>query len=693
MTQQDCNGPRPRRASAGRRWGMIAGGLLLLAACAAVRYFAGGESASAEGSRAVAPAATPTTTSRAPTPSAPGVRTAAAASQPTRPTVATAPSSPSSPPTGGAPRSPAPPAAGPEAAKPTVVAVVNGEQITRDQLGRECIRHYGAQVLEGMVNRYLIMAECQRRNVTVTREEVDAEIARIAQRFRLPVDQWLKMLKQERGISPYQYANDIIWPTLALRKLAGERMKVTHQELVEAFENRYGPSVDARLIACASLEKAQQVRARAAADPESFGALARQYSEDASAGLNGRIQPIRKHCGHDEIEQAAFRLADGEVSEVIPAGGQYVILRRERLLPGPAAIRFEQVAGQLEEMIRDQKLRGVAAEVFRQLQENARVENIWNDPVRRQQMPGVAAVLNGRQITIREMAEQCIERHGEDVLEGVINRKLIEQACKQRNIVVAEEELDAEITRAAALMVPPKPDGSPDVETWLKTVTESQDVSVDVYRSSAVWPSVALQKLAAADVKVTEEDLKRGFEANYGPRVRCRAIVLANFRRAQEVWELARQNPGVERFGDLAEQYSVEPGSQALRGEVPPIKRYGGQPLLEEKAFELKPGELSGIIQVEDKFVILLCEGRTEPTEVTFEEVRPLLYEDILEKKQHLAMADYFERLQDSASIDNYLAGTTQSPRAVAGPQPASPPAAGSQPSARVPTLRQVPGG
>ena len=100
--------------------------------------------------------------------------------------------------------------------------------------------------------------------------------------------------------------------------------------------------------------------------------------------------------------------------------------------------------------------------------------------------------------------------------------------------------------------------------------------------------------------------------------MRCLAIVLNNQRRAQQVFEMARKNNTTENFGELAAQYSVEPGSQAMHGEVPPIKKYGGQPKLEEEAFALKPGELSGVIQVGDKFVILRCEGYTKPANVDF---------------------------------------------------------------------------
>ena len=67
------------------------------------------------------------------------------------------------------------------------------------------------------------------------------------------------------------------------------------------------------------------------------------------------------------------------------------------------------------------------------------------------------------------------------------------------------------------------------------------------------------EKVAVLCGDITEEDLKMGYEANFGPRVRCRAIVLKEPRKAQEVWEKARRKPTVENFGNLAEQYSIEP--------------------------------------------------------------------------------------------------------------------------------------
>jgi parvulin-like peptidyl-prolyl isomerase len=549
-------------------------------------------------------------------------------------------------------------------AVPGVVAVVNGRQITRDELAQEALRHYGAEVLDNLTKKYLIVAQCRRQNLSVTRAEVDREIQRLAARFKLPVDQWLKMIKSERGITPDQYAEDIIWPTLALKKLAGTNLQVTHEELVREYDILYGEMVRARLIAVKDRSQAESIRQAAVAHPDDFAELAKKFSQDqASAAGGGWIQPIRRHGSFPEIEKAAFSMADGDISPVIHVADQFVILKREGGIP-PRDVKLESVASKLEELVRDRKVRAAAQDIFLKLSENARVEKCFDDPVKSQQMPGVAATINGRpMISVAELAQACIDRHGEEVLEGTINRTLLELECQKRGVQVSAQDMDQEIARAAALGVPPKSDGSPNVKAWLEEITRNEGISLEIYRRDVVWPSVALRKLAEGRVTVTPEDMQRGFESNYGPQARCLAIVLNNQRRAQEVFDLARKNNTAEYFGYLAEQYSIEPGSRALRGEVPPIKKWGGMPVLEDEAFALKPGELSGVIQVNDKFVILRCEGFTKPeVNVKPAEVQDLLHREIYEKKLHLAMGNYFKNLLAAAEIDNYLTGHSHEP-------------------------------
>ena len=111
----------------------------------------------------------------------------------------------------------------------------------------------------------------------------------------------------------------------------------------------------------------------------------------------------------------------------------------------------------------------------------------------------------------------------------------------------------------------------------------------------------------------------------------------------------------IERFAKLAAEYSIEQGSRALGGVVPPIQRHGGQPALEREAFNLKPGELSGVIQIGNNYIILLSEGLTQPVVREFADVRHLLHQDILERKYRIEMAKRFEAIIKDAHVVNQL--------------------------------------
>jgi parvulin-like peptidyl-prolyl isomerase len=557
------------------------------------------------------------------------------------------------------------------AAAPRPLALVNGAEITADQLAAECLARHGTAVLETLVNRAIIEQACRRAGISVTEAEVSAEIDTLAKRFSVPREKWLELIEKERGITAAQYAEDILWPMLALRGLARDAGEPTEAELRTAYENRFGPAIKARIIATRSRAEADSVRAQAIADPSEFGALARQHSVDVgSASANGWVQPIRLHSGDPAFDRAAFALEPGRISEVVQVADQFIIIKCEGRLPA-AEVTFEQARPELAAEIREQKSRRASTDVFRQLQEASRVENVLNDPARSPTMPEVAALVNGEPVALAQVRETAIDRYGKEVLEILITRSLIGQALARQQLAVVQADLDAEVSRAALAMGFKRDDGSPDVDAWLERVTREEKIPLRHYMEDVVWPTVALKKLVGG-VPVLKEDLDKAFAATFGPRARCRIIVLDNQRRAQEVWQLARKNPTAEAIGALAETYSVDPTTRALRGEVPPIQRYGGQPTLEREVFALSPGELSGVVQISDRFMVIYCEGFTEPATVTFDEVRDELYDDIFEKKQRVEMARAFSHLRESAAIDNFLAGTSQTP-AAGQPGPAKP--------------------
>ena len=142
------------------------------------------------------------------------------------------------------------------------------------------------------------------------------------------------------------------------------------------------------------------------------------------------------------------------------------------------------------------------------------------------------------------------------------------------------------------------------------------------------------------------------------------AIVLSNQRVAQEVWDMARGNKNMRFFGELASQYSIEPVSRANLGEVPPVRRFSGQPAIEQEAFSLSSDDpLSAIVAVADKYIIMFYKGRTEPVVEELSVVQDELAKDLKEKKMRVAMAQRFDDIRDGAQIDNFLSGASQSGR------------------------------
>ena len=212
------------------------------------------------------------------------------------------------------------------------VARVNGQDIPYDALAAECVARHGKAVLESIVKRTIVAQACETQGVAVTDREVFNEVEQIASKFNLDAENWYATLQTNRDITPDQYRRDVVWPLLALKKLAGEEVVVTEAKMAEAFERDYGPRVKARMILVrGNIRQANEVWELCQANPDSFDKLAREHSADANTrSLGGVIPPIRRHGGSENVENEAFKLAEGEVSAVVQiAEGEYVILKCE----------------------------------------------------------------------------------------------------------------------------------------------------------------------------------------------------------------------------------------------------------------------------------------------------------------------------------------------------------------------------
>ncbi len=255
---------------------------------------------------------------------------------------------------------------------------INGTVITREVLARECLEQFGQKVLESVINRTIIQQACEERGIQVTDSEVIAEVNRISKKVGLATDEWYRMIQAERGLTPYQYHRDVIWPLLALRKLAGEDVKITKEMMQEAYVDNYGPRVRARMIVVDNQRRGEELLRKLAEDPDQFEELARNYSvEPNSRALGGSIPPIRRYSGaHEEIRRAAFRMKKpGQISPLLQVGPrQYAILKYEGRTD-PVEHDKEEVKAILYEELREREIQLQVAATFDKLKKQARIDN------------------------------------------------------------------------------------------------------------------------------------------------------------------------------------------------------------------------------------------------------------------------------------------------------------------------------
>ncbi|MEL7266680.1 MAG: SurA N-terminal domain-containing protein, partial [Planctomycetota bacterium] len=172
-----------------------------------------------------------------------------------------------------------------------IVAVVNAEPITRKALRQQALRRYGTRMTEKLVNKMLVLQECEKRGISVSQNEVRDEIISMAKGLKLDPGAFLQFLSEQSGMSYDEYARQVIWPKVALKKLVEPSVVVDEASFERAFAAQYGESIKCLKIVAKDAESAQRYYSMAVSDPDQFGDIAKKHSIDrASASLRGLVE-------------------------------------------------------------------------------------------------------------------------------------------------------------------------------------------------------------------------------------------------------------------------------------------------------------------------------------------------------------------------------------------------------------------
>ena len=216
----------------------------------------------------------------------------------------------------------------------------------------------GRQVLRSLIDEKLQLQEAKRQNVTVTDTDVEKALQQIAQQNNMSTEQLTGLLKS-RGIGRSSLIDQVkatlVWSKL-VRRQAAQTVDVSDEEIDEALkrarENAKEPQTRIAEIFLTVDNPAQSEEVRRFAERLSqemrrgarFSAVARQFSQAASAPVGGDMGWLRPDQLPAELANAVARLGPGDLSAPIPyGGGYYLLLILDRRLGGATASKQEAI--------------------------------------------------------------------------------------------------------------------------------------------------------------------------------------------------------------------------------------------------------------------------------------------------------------------------------------------------------------
>lgn len=261
----------------------------------------------------------------------------------------------------------------------------------------------------------------------------------------------------------------------------------------------------------------------------------------------------------------------------------------------------------------------------------------------------IVAYVNNQPITRRELGEELIARRGKEHLKLLINRKIIEQACRQEGITVTDQEVNDDLLEMARGFK------CHTLAEFERSILRQRQLTLWEYKEDVTRPALMFRKLAGKRCEPTAEELQKAYEANYGTKVQCRMILEKDRHKANTMWRKVFGKTEKE-FMEVAMTQTTAPDLASVAGLVAPINRYSALGEVEKAAFSLKDGDVSHLIETPQGWVILYRIKEVPPQKhVKFEDVRDILFKDILDKKVAIEAPKIFKDLEAKAQVRDYL--------------------------------------
>lgn len=269
----------------------------------------------------------------------------------------------------------------------------------------------------------------------------------------------------------------------------------------------------------------------------------------------------------------------------------------------------------------------------------------------------VVAIVNGQKITRQDLSNLLIDTYGEDALEVLIRRSLIYQEAEKEGINVTAAEVEQKLKKLVSteiedLMRINRIKDKADLEKELAKVGASfeqfEEKLLKKMRKQAEVEILA-EKIMTKTIAITEEDLQKAYDLEYGEKIEASQIVFKSRRDAEEA--LKKLRAGAD-FETLAKNESIDRASAIKGGKMQP---FSPKDTVGKEIASLKIGELSDIIKTDYGYHIMKVTNRKAASNKSYKAVRGELEKVVKNQRYRERIGPWLISLVENASITKNL--------------------------------------
>ena len=309
-----------------------------------------------------------------------------------------------------------------------------------------------------------------------------------------------------------------------------------------------------------------------------------------------------------------------------------------------------------------------------------------------QHSPDVWALVNGKEIKrddVEKYYRTRVNPEGQqpsqeevlslklNVLDELINNEILLERAKKLNLEASDGEVEDKFTEMK----------SPYTEEEFQRQLKERGLSVDDLKKG-LKRQLSTEKLmnreVVAKISITDQDVTDFYGANKAqfnvaePQYRIAQIVVTPRKEPQirnrknddattdaeaqrKVKMLVdRLNSGAD-FAQLANDYSEDMNSAATGGDlgyVPESALNQSDPALKKMVVGMKPGQVSPVLTLKDRYVILKLVTRESPGQrnISDPQVQQTIRDTLRNRKEQLLRSAYLAVARDEARVRNFLA-------------------------------------